>query len=129
MVAPSFFGNWIKGPDFHGADIAAEKLTRKLHRLTKEVYSVIAGVVDANRLPGRAAQKLIDRLAGDFAEKIPERDIDSADRPHFGRRPSRYTKHQETYLPRADRWRLGPGPAARVPTCDALRQLRLRHWG
>ncbi len=43
-----------------------------------------AGVVDADTVPHRPAEALIDRQADALAEDVPERDVERGDRPHLG---------------------------------------------
>ena len=52
--------------------------------ITIEIMNVIvARVVGADAVAGFAAEQLVNRLAGHFAEQIPQRDVDRADRANF----------------------------------------------
>ncbi len=88
MVATVFFGDGIERPDLHGLDVALQKFPGQTSRFLIEIEPVVAGVVNAYGLTRRTAQQFIDRLSGNFAEQIPERDVDRAEGPHLGATPS-----------------------------------------
>ena len=101
--APGFFRSQIKWPDLHGGNALVQQRLRKFVGPVEKSVEIVqaegraggvkspiagrlgfalahimgagAGVVGADGGPGPAAQKLNNRLAGDFAEQVPQRYI------------------------------------------------------
>ena len=101
VIPAGFFSDRIKRPDLHSPNVACEQFSGETGGFAGEIHAVVAGVVNANGLPGCAAQKLVDRVARSLAKQIPQGDVDSADRPHFGAGPTAIGDGQKHIRPQA----------------------------
>src|SRR5262249_55924391 len=79
----------VERPDLHGPNARTEQLSRELAGLGKRALVVRVpgvpgtGIVSGDALAAGAAQERVNRLSGQFAEQVPQRDVDRAQCAHL----------------------------------------------